>query len=107
MMAETLPKTGSRVVALSGVVDLDTSPEARRRVLDAVRSGGDVSVDLSGVTAIDSSGIASLVEGLEAARRQGTRLILRGVPAPVRRGLSLFRLDGLFPIEAAEPGPER
>lgn len=99
--------TPSKIVVLSGAIDLDTSPEARRRILDAVRAGDAVSVDLSGVTAIDSSGIASLVEGLEAARRQGTRLVLRGVPEPVRRGLSLFRLDGLFPTEAGAPGPGR
>ena len=45
------------VIRVDGEVDLYSSPELRKKLLRAVpSSGGDVVVDLSGVSYIDSSG---------------------------------------------------
>ena len=70
---------GSLVVALSGEIDLDRAPGVRRLLLDCVKRRQDVLVDLSEVTYIDSSGIASLVEALQWANRRGTELLLVAV----------------------------
>jgi anti-sigma B factor antagonist len=55
-------------------------------------------VDLSSVTYIDSSGVASLVEALQAAKRNGGRFALVAASDPTRRVLELARLDKVFTI---------
>ena len=56
------------IVALSGDVDLDSSPKVRNILLDSVREKRCVLVEMSDVSYIDSSGIASLVEAYQSAR---------------------------------------
>ena len=70
----------------------------RRALLDALKKGRNVLVDLSKVTYIDSSGIASLVEGLQVAKKQKSDLALVAVSQRVRRVLELARLDKVFQI---------
>ena len=55
-----------------------------------------VLVDLSAVTYIDSSGVASLVEALQASRKKGTQFALAAASEPARRVLELARLDRVF-----------
>ncbi|MCB2100976.1 MAG: STAS domain-containing protein [Rhodobacterales bacterium] len=100
MNHELLDRDGALVVVLSGDVDLDSSPEARRVLLDAVARGRRVLVDLAGVTYIDSSGVASLVESLQGARKAGTDLALVSVSEAALRVLQLARLDRVFTIHA-------
>ena len=54
--------------------------------------------NLAQVDYIDSSGIASLVEGLKASREIGSRLILCGVSPVVREVLWLSGLLTVFEI---------
>ena len=49
-------------VHLSGEIDLDRSPDARKALLAAVAQERDVTVDMSEVRDMDSSGLARLVE---------------------------------------------
>ena len=63
----------------------------------------DILVDLAQVTYIDSSGIASLIEGLQAARKQKNDLALVSVSQRARRVLELARLDKVFTIHADLP----
>jgi anti-sigma B factor antagonist len=86
------------VVALVGDVDLETSPEARRVLLEGVGRKLAVVVDLSGVDYMDSSGVASLVEALQTAKRNGTPFSLAAPQPKVRRILELARLDKVFRI---------
>ena len=65
MPYEVRDADGYKVVVLNEEVDLSCSPEARKTILDALGDGGAVFVDLSAVTYIDSSGVASLVEGFQ------------------------------------------
>jgi anti-sigma B factor antagonist len=57
-----------------------------------------VALNLSRVDYIDSSGVASLVEGLKACRELGSRLILFGVNESAREVLKISRLLKLFEI---------
>ena len=54
--------------------------------------------NLSKVRYIDSSGVASLVEGLRASRDVGSRLILFGLSTSAREVLQLSRLLKIFEI---------
>jgi len=98
MNHEVTEQQGRRVVSLEGDVDLESSPAARSVLLAEVNGGSDVLVDLSQVTYIDSSGVASLVEAFQKARSQSTRFALASVSQPVRRVLQLARLDQVFTI---------
>lgn len=89
------------VVVLSGEIDLSTSPQARKAILDTLSSRRPVLVDLSGVTYIDSSGIASLVEGYQSARSEGVKFCLVDVSDAALGVLELARLNKVFPIVAS------
>ncbi len=91
-------RQGGIVVALEGDVDLQSSPDARTVLLDAVARGKAVYVDLSRVGYIDSSGIASLVEALQRARQNGSPFVLAAVSDSALRVLKLARLDKVFRI---------
>src|SRR5215831_18741050 len=85
-------------VSVQGRVTIDSSGELRRRLSNALRSKrkpGTVTVDLSGVSYIDSSGVATLLEATRIARMQHTRLILRGVLGQTRYFLEISRMDQL------------
>jgi anti-sigma B factor antagonist len=98
MKHEVIRKQGASIVVLKGDVDLESSPAAREVLLKSVEGAGKVLVDLSSVTYIDSSGVASLVEALQAAKRNGGRFALVAASDPTRRVLELARLDKVFTI---------
>ena len=87
------------VVALSGDVDLHYSPVARKKILEQLKNNCNVLVDLSGVSYIDSSGIASLVEGFQLARNKKLQFGLVGVSEAANQVLQLARLDKVFQIK--------
>lgn len=89
---------GTAVVALSGDVDLQTSPKVRKGLLQCLGDKRDILVDMARVTYIDSSGVASLVEAFQGARKNGTRFGLAGVSPAAMRVLELARLDRVFAI---------
>ncbi len=88
------------IVTLAGEVDLHYSPEARKQILAQLNDKNHVLVDLSGVEYIDSSGIASLVEGFQLARSKQLEFGLVGVSEAARQVLELARLDKVFQIKA-------
>jgi anti-sigma B factor antagonist len=96
MKHEIKVKQGTNIVAFSGEIDLESSPAAREILLKCFEVTSNVIVDLSGVTYIDSSGVASLVEALQAAKKNGSRFALAATSEPTRRVLELARLDKVF-----------
>jgi len=89
---------------LSGDIDFANSPEVRQSVLREIRENrvSRVVVNLTGVRYIDSSGVASLVEGLKASRDLGSRFILFGLSTAAREVLQLSRLLKVFEIYDSE-----
>ncbi len=92
------------VIDLSGQVDLFSSPRMRSAILEAIstKQVSRVAINLSEVSYIDSSGVASLVEGLQMARSKSCRLVLFGLQQGAREVLELARLDKIFDIRATE-----
>ena len=91
---------GTVVVAFAGDVDLEHSPKAREILLDQVGRRRRVLVDLSDVEYIDSSGIASLVEAFQKAKKTGISFALAAPNPAALRVLELARLDRVFRIFA-------
>jgi len=85
---------------VAGDVDLASSPELRKalmRELQELRMPR-VVVNLQAVRYIDSSGVASLVEGLKASRDVGSRFVLCGLNAKVGEVLRLSKLRSIFEV---------
>lgn len=101
MTVDITNRDGAAVAQLSGEVDLERSPGVRRALLDALSARKPVVVDLSAVSYIDSSGIASLVEAYQTARKQGTPFVLCAVSPAALRVMQLARLDKVFDIRAS------
>lgn len=91
-------KQGFSVVLLNGEVDLSKSPDARKVILNCLKKMKHVMVDLSAVDYIDSSGVASLVEGFQYARSNNLEFGLIGVSDAAMSVLRLARLDQVFHI---------
>jgi anti-anti-sigma factor len=86
------------IVRLKGLVDVDSSPDVRDcflAILSRKQSVHAVTVDLSEVDHIESSGIATLVEALKIAGPRQIRVHLRGLQGSVLR---LFEVTGLLPL---------
>ncbi|WP_374384959.1 STAS domain-containing protein [Dongia sp.] len=99
-VASVKEEQGKIVVALEGDIDLENAGDVRKALLASLKQKKDLLVDMSGVDYIDSSGIASLVEGLQVARKQKNELSLVAVSPRARRVLELARLDKVFTIHA-------
>jgi anti-sigma B factor antagonist len=89
---------------LAGDIDLANSPAMRKVLLTEIKEkhSRKVFLNLTNVRYIDSSGIASLVEGLKASRDTGARLILYGLSPAVREVMELSRLQKIFEIYPSE-----
>lgn len=98
MTVEMTTRQGAAVAMLSGDVDLERSPLVRRALLEALRDRRPLIVDLSQVSYIDSSGIASLVEAYQTARKQDTPFLLAAVSPKALRVMQLARLDRVFAL---------
>lgn len=91
-------QTGESVVDLVGALDRNTVPEVRERLLKLVRSAGrkNLVLDFSGVAAIDTAGIAMLVELRSSLMLNGGRLLLKGLTDNATRMIRLARLSGVL-----------
>jgi len=80
-----------------GRIDIDSSPALRDHLLALFKAPHPkvVNVDLSAVTHIDSSGVATLIEALKAARNHNTEVRLRGLEG---RLLRLFQSTGILSL---------
>lgn len=85
---------------VSGDIDMSNSPEVRNALLAELRGSkaSRVVLNLTEVVYMDSSGVASLVEGLKASRESGSRFVLFGLSPSAREVLKISRLLKLFEI---------
>ena len=85
------------IVRLRGRVNIDTSPALRNQLLAMLQAQSPqaVIVDFSDVSYVDSSGIATVVEGLGMARMRQTTLCLQGLQGRI---LHLFQVIGILTL---------
>ena len=87
----------STVVVASGEIDLATAPVLRDALLVAAEVSGNVVVDLSAVTFLDSTGISALMGGLKNLPASGS-MGLVGANGMVAKVLRQTRLDQVIPV---------
>ena len=92
------------ILDLVGDITLFNSPEIRKAVLVQLKEKRvpKLFVNMTRVQYVDSSGIASLVEGLKASRDVGSRFVLYGLSKPAITVLELTHLLGVFEVYATE-----
>ncbi len=91
------------IIDCSGDVDLYSSPRLREAMLGQIRGGAkNVLVNMGEVGYIDSSGIATLVEGLQLTRTTKTRFGLFALRSNARSVLELARLHKVFNLFETE-----
>lgn len=96
---ESVEKKNAAMIRVEGDVDMYTSPSLRDALVPFfTKNVMAVVVDLSRVSFMDSSGIATLVEGLQWSRKQDRQFILAGLGDTVSNALSLTKLDNVFTI---------
>jgi anti-sigma B factor antagonist len=90
------------VASMYGRIDMESSPAVRTRLLALLGVSGlrMVSIDLSAVTHMDSSGFATLIEALRIARARHTELTLQGLKDQLLR---VFEFTGLLPLFGSAP----
>jgi anti-sigma B factor antagonist len=102
MIMETRNNQGMTIVDVVGHIDLASSPELRKTLMDSLKITDRLGVNLLEVKYIDSSGIASLLEVLKVARNSQKRFVLFGLSRGVREVLTLTRLTTVFEIRETE-----
>lgn len=96
-------ENSTTIIDCTGEVDLYTSPKLREALLKEMGGlEGGVLINMTGVSYIDSSGIATLVEGLQLSQRTKTRFGLYGLRSNARSVLELARLTKVFSIFESE-----
>lgn len=85
---------------LSGTLDVHSAADVRARVHEAIDRGeGDFVLDVSGVDALDATGLGLLVAIHRRAGRRERRFILRGVTPAVHRVLVITRLNRILILQ--------
>ena len=99
MKIEIKEVQGFTVIALSGEIDMYSSPALREELMGLIHKRvTPLFIDLKGVSYIDSSGIATFVEGLKGMMSYGGRLKLIGLLEGVREIFSFSKLERVFEI---------
>lgn len=84
------------VISASGDVDLSGSPLLRQELKKAAAPGRRIVVDLTGVPYMDSSGLATLVEAMQGARRNKGEIVICGLSDRVRSIFTIAKLETVF-----------
>lgn len=84
---------------LTGALNFASVPAALAQTRALVqKGGGPVEIDLSGVTRVDSAGVALLLELTRQARAGQRELRLRGAPQQLRRLADFFGVAPLLEL---------
>jgi len=85
-------------LAVSGTLGFATAADALKALNEALRAGDRVQLDLAGVRACDSAGLACVLAVLAEARRRGQAVGLQHVPDGLR---TLARVSGVEALLAS------
>jgi anti-sigma B factor antagonist len=92
------------ILDLTGDITLFNSPEIRKALIDQLREQrvSHLIINMLAVPYVDSSGVASLVEGLKISRDLKSRFALYGLSKSARTVLELTHLLRIFEVHQTE-----
>ena len=87
------------VVAITGDVDLESSPKLRDFLKPkSAQKTPKLLLDFSGVNYIDSSGLATLIEYFQAVQGFGGKMALASLSPRVKNVFEIVRLEQIFSL---------
>jgi anti-sigma B factor antagonist len=89
LVIEKRSGTAGVVLVLAGYLDLSTAPTLADALRDALDEAPDVSLDVAGVTFLDSSGLREFVLGYQAAEAAGKGYRVVGAQRQVKQVLEI------------------
>jgi anti-sigma B factor antagonist len=93
-------RAGEVVVAIVGELDVSGAPKVREALLTALGEGAHrVTIDLSGLAFIDSTGLGVIVGAFKRARAQEVDFVLTKPSKSVIRVFEIAGLDKILPVE--------
>ncbi len=96
-------KNGISVFRMEGDIDINTSPEVKKSLDQAISAKKDkIVINLGKVGYVDSSGLATLVEILKNLRGYGGKLKLTNLSPKVMGLFEITKLNKLFDIADGE-----
>ena len=99
MKIEIVDNKGIKVISVSGDIDMYSSPDLRKELMHLVhKKVNPLLVDFKGVSYIDSSGIATFVEGLKNMMAYGGKLKFVSIPERIMEIFCFAKLDRVFEI---------
>lgn len=104
MTVRVIPASNQVTLAVTGRVTVDSSPNLRCAILDLLRRNAApvILIELSGVSYLDMSGLAILLEALKAAREHSVKLRVTGISGRARTIAEIAQLDTLFRVWGSE-----
>src|SRR5215468_6373130 len=94
---------GGAIVTVCGRVTIDSSPQLRAVLLQLVQEQAVVvNIDLSEVSYMDTSGIATMLEALRSAQDRSIALRMVGVSGQVRMLVEATQLAEVFRVSGSE-----
>ena len=98
MTVRVVPGGNQTTVTVAGRVTVDSSPNLRSTLLELLRRGTTpvTLIDLSSVSYLDVSGLATLLEALKAARERSVKLRVTGISGKARTLAEIAQLDTIF-----------
>src|ERR1043166_6539227 len=92
-------KDRADVLPLKGEIDLHVSPSVTASLNSMIEKKPQrLVVDLSGVSYIDSAGLAALIGAMQKVEGYGGKFLLAGLQETVRSIFEISRLDQVFQI---------
>lgn len=91
---------------IQGEINMFTSPVVRDKLIQYYNGNKGIIIDLSEVYFMDSSGVATLVEGLSWSKKKNKEFILIGLGLNIYNALSLTKLENIFNIRARLAKPK-
>ena len=103
MSVKVETKNGVIICYAEGEIDINTSPSIKKSFDKLISSRTPkIIVNLTKVTYVDSSGLATLVEILKNMRSYGGKLKLSNMSSKVKSLFEITKLEKLFDIVANE-----
>ena len=103
MAVKTESKNGLMICRVDGDIDINCSPDLKK-IFDKLISQKTpkIVIEMTKVTYVDSSGLATLVGILKNMRSYGGKMRLAGMSPKIKSLFEITKLDKLFEIMASE-----
>ncbi len=99
-------KSGVAKLSIDGELTIYAARESKSQLLDALHGCGEMEIDLSGVSEMDTAGLQVLLLTKREAMRAGKTLCLVGKSPALLTMFNLYHLAGYFddPVTTVPPG---